>query len=137
MFDHRMVEQTLVRPFRDLAFRKAVRLAYDNKCAFTGLGLNNGGGPPEVQAAHIKPVAHDGPDSTRSGLALSGTIHWMFDRGLISVTDDFQVLRSKEAIPVQIAALLHPSGRLILPRDTAHLPHPKFIQHHREHIFKG
>jgi len=52
-----MVETTLTRPFRDETFRRHVRLAYDNRCAISGLKLINGGGRPEVQAAHIKPVA--------------------------------------------------------------------------------
>jgi len=54
----------------------------------SGLMLRNGGGRPEVQTAHIRPVESRGSDSVRKGLALSGTLHWMFDRGLISVADD-------------------------------------------------
>ena len=49
------------------------------------------GGRAEVQAAHIRPVADNGPDSLRNGVALSSTFHWMFDRGLISVGDDYAV----------------------------------------------
>jgi putative restriction endonuclease len=60
-FDRPIVEVTYSRPFRDRAFMHAVRAAYDNRCAFTGLRLINGGGRPEVQAAHIKPVAEKGP----------------------------------------------------------------------------
>ena len=56
-FQRPMVEMTVSRPFRDRAFTTAVRYAYGNKCAVTGLMLINGGGRPEVQAAHIQPVA--------------------------------------------------------------------------------
>jgi putative restriction endonuclease len=65
-----IVELTVSRPFRDRAFMRAVRDAYENRCAFTGLKLINGGGRPEVQAAHIKSVAQEGPDSVRNGLAV-------------------------------------------------------------------
>jgi putative restriction endonuclease len=41
----------------------------------TGLRIFNGSGRAEVQAAHIRPVADNGPDSVRNGLALSSTIH--------------------------------------------------------------
>ena len=58
----------------------------------TGLRIINGGGRSEVQAAHIRPVASSGPDSVRNGLALSGTAHWMFDRGLLSIGDDYSIL---------------------------------------------
>jgi len=37
------VELTVSRPFRDRAFMRAVREAYQNRCAFTGLKLINGG----------------------------------------------------------------------------------------------
>jgi putative restriction endonuclease len=46
----------------------------------TGLRIINGGGRAEVQAAHIKPVAAGGPDVVQNGIALSATVHWLFDR---------------------------------------------------------
>uniref|UniRef100_UPI001953CABF HNH endonuclease n=1 Tax=Klebsiella aerogenes TaxID=548 RepID=UPI001953CABF len=67
------------RIMRERAFRRVVLRAYDERCAVTGLKLINGGGRAEVVAAHIKPVAANGPDSIRNGIALSGTAHWMFD----------------------------------------------------------
>lgn len=66
--------------------------AYGSRCAITGLRLINGGGRAEVEAAHIRPVEASGPDIVSNGIALSGTAHWMFDRGLISVADDLQIL---------------------------------------------
>jgi putative restriction endonuclease len=75
-----VVEQIVSRKFRDVAFRRHVRNAYGNTCAVSGLCLINGGGRPEVQAAHIRPVEEDGPDTVRNGVALTGTVHWLFDR---------------------------------------------------------
>jgi putative restriction endonuclease len=134
--ERRMVEATLIGPFRDEAFRRQVRLAYDNRCAISGLRLINGGGRPEVQAAHIKPVASMGPDSVRNGIALSGTLHWMFDRGLISIDDELRVLRGKDA-PDDIARLIRPEGTLHPPDDETLRPHPAFLRFHRERVFKG
>ncbi len=131
-----MIETTLTRPFRDEAFRKQVRAAYDNRCAISGLKLINGGGRPEVQAAHIRPVASEGPDSVRNGLALSGTLHWMFDRGLISIDDDFRILRAG-GVPEDVARLIRPEARLHLPDDESMRPHPSFLRIHRDRVFKG
>jgi putative restriction endonuclease len=136
-FERPMVELTTVRPFRDLAFRRSVRAAYDNRCAVTGLRLINGGGRPEVQAAHIRPVADHGPDSVRNGLALSGTIHWLFDRGLLSVADDMTIMKAKGKLPAEMERLINANGRLNLPTDRAYWPHPAFLAHHRETYFKG
>jgi len=99
IFERPIIERMVARPFRDAAFARHVKAAYANTCSMTGLKIINGGGRAEVQAAHIKPVASDGPDSVRNGLALSGTIHWMFDRGLLSVDDDFRILTARQRIP--------------------------------------
>lgn len=134
-----MIEQILNRPFRDAKFRSQVRFAYSATCAMTGLRIINGGGNPEVDAAHIRPIGHghNGPDSVRNGLALSKTVHWMFDRGLISVSDDYQILIAKNNVPDPAVRLFNPDGRLILPKDEVANPHPAFLKYHRDQIFKG
>lgn len=98
-FDRPIVERFTSRPFRDAAFSEVVKTAYHNTCAVTGLKIINGGGRPEVQAAHIRPVAASGPDSMRNGLALCSTVHWMFDRGLLSLDDDYTILTARGARP--------------------------------------
>lgn len=132
-----IIEQTISRPYRDQAFRRIVRDAYDNRCAISGLRLLNGGGRPEVQAAHIKAVEDRGPDSVRNGLALSGTFHWLFDRGLISIDKDFKILRAKGQIPQELLLLFPHDGMLRLPDDQRLWPHDQFMRHHRENRFKG
>jgi putative restriction endonuclease len=136
-FERRMIELTITRPFRDVAFRRTVRAAYDNRCAVTGLRLINGGGRPEVQAAHIQAVEDRGPDSIRNGLALSGTIHWLFDRGLIAVADDMRILKAKGHVPDEVERLINASGYINLPPDPNQRPHPAFLSFHRENRFKG
>jgi putative restriction endonuclease len=135
--DRRIVSQVVQRPFRDRAFSAAIKTAYHDTCAVTGLKLFNGGGRSEVQAAHIRPVAHGGPDSVRNGLALSGTVHWMFDRGLISVDDDYSMLISSGSVPDTITRLMNPERRLLVPTRVDERPHSQFLQYHRERVFKG
>lgn len=82
---HQLISE---RKVRDASFRyRVVEVAYKGTCAITGLRLTNGNGRAEADAAHIMPVERGGPDSTRNGIALSKTMHWAFDRGLISLTD--------------------------------------------------
>jgi putative restriction endonuclease len=137
-FHRPMVEQLVTRPFRDAAFSRQVKSAYANSCAFTGLDMRNGGGRTEVDAAHIKPVGdgHNGPDSVRNGLALSKTVHWMFDRGLLSIDSDYKILTAKGLVPEPIQRLLLPSGVISLPDDPQERPHPAFLEYHRNQIFK-
>ncbi|KFN48228.1 HNH endonuclease [Arenimonas composti] len=132
-----LIQRLETRKFRDFAFRRHVRKAYDNTCAITGLRLINGGGRPEVQAAHIWPVEHDGPDTVRNGLALTGTAHWMFDRGLISVDDSYRIIVASSGVPDDLVRLMRPDRMLRLPETEAHRPHPQFLRWHRENRFKG
>ncbi|MCC8965747.1 HNH endonuclease [Bradyrhizobium sp. Pear76] len=131
-----VVEMVVSRPFRERSFMHSVRAAYSNRCAITGLRLINGGGRPEVQAAHIQPVASNGPDSVRNGLALSGTVHWMFDRGLISIGDDYKILVSKNHVPEDAVRLLNQSGLINLPKDQTLYPNPHYLKFHRDVVFK-
>jgi putative restriction endonuclease len=136
-FERPIVEMTVSRPFRERSFMHNVRAAYSNRCAMTGLRLINGGGRPEVQAAHIQPVASKGPDSVRNGLALSGTVHWMFDRGLISIGDDYKILVAKDHVPDDAARLLNQNGAINLPKDPTLHPNSHFLKFHRDQVFKG
>lgn len=131
------VERTISLIPRDRVFRKIVLEAYEETCALTGLKLLNGGGRAEVEAAHVRPVAQDGPDTIRNGISLSGTVHWMFDRGLISLTDNLDILVSRHANnPNQIWGLLNPSRKAQTPKNPLCRPHPRYLNWHREHCFK-
>jgi putative restriction endonuclease len=124
------------RKYRDRSFQRQVLAAYDYTCAISGLALRNGGGRPEVQAAHIRPVSKQGPDTVRNGLALSGTLHWMFDRGLVSVAEDHRILISHNKVPDDVARrLVVPGQRLHLPQDRRLHPHPDYLRFHREEVF--
>lgn len=135
--DRRVIAQLVSRPFRDRAFSAAVKTAYRDTCAMTGLKIINGSGRSEVQAAHIRPVEHCGPDSVRNGIALSATVHWMFDRGLISVDDDYGLLLAKDRLPDTVERLLGGNRKLALPDRVELRPHVKFLDYHRTEIFKG
>ena len=99
----------------------------------TGLRIINGGGRSEVQAAHIKPVADGGPDVTHNGIALSATVHWLFDRHLISINEDYRLLVSHNRVPSELQSLFRSEHEtLYLPKDRRLWPHPAFLASHRE-----
>ena len=126
------------RPMRDRVFRQSVLRAYDSRCAVTGLRLINGGGRAEVEAAHIRPVEAGGPDIISNGIALSGTAHWMFDRGLLTITDELDIILSRQINdPASVSAMINRTARLLHPVRSAERPHPHFLQWHRENAFKA
>lgn len=135
----RTFEQILVnRTIRDAAFRRAVLAAYEDTCAVTGLRIINGGGKAEAQAAHIVPVSERGPDVVENGIALSSTAHWLFDRHLITIGEDWRLLVSHNRVPEQLRALFSPQEvRIRLPANRAFWPHPEFVARHRERYANG
>ncbi|MXZ18572.1 MAG: restriction endonuclease [Rhodothermaceae bacterium] len=132
-----IIERLVQRPFRDRMFSAGIKRAYNNTCAISGIKIINGGGRAEVQAAHIRPVAANGPDSLRNGVALSSTFHWMFDRGLIAIADDYSLLLKENAIPNSLLSLVKSNQRLRLPDQRIYRPHSHFLEYHRKNVFKG
>jgi putative restriction endonuclease len=138
-FEQERERLTLIasRVVRDRVFRRVVLRAYDERCALTGLKLINGGGRAEVTAAHIRPVEATGPDIVSNGIALSGTAHWMFDRGLIGLSDDLEIMVSRQANDANgIRSFVNKTGRAFAPINARERPHPHFLRWHRENCFK-
>ena len=135
--ERQRLQQMTSRIVRDRVFRRVVLRAYGERCAVTGLKFINGGGRAEVDAAHIRPVQCNGPDIINNGIALSGTAHWMFDRGLISLSDSFEILISRQVNDFDsVRAFVNKDGQAILPQRTADWPHPRFLKWHRDNCFK-
>jgi len=131
------VDELINRKVRDKNFRKAVLTAYNKSCAITGLNFINGGGSPEVEAAHIKPVKYNGPDIVNNGIALSRTIHWMFDRGLIGIEEDLTIRVSRHINDRDaVNSMINDSRKLIKAKIKTATPRSDFLAWHRENCFK-
>lgn len=128
-FSQRRVEQ-VQRLCRDSRFRRQVCSAYESTCAVTGLKIPHGT-TFEVQAAHILPVAEGGPDVVQNGIALSSTIHWLFDRHLIAISPDYRLLVAR-SVPQSLAMLMqHNDGALHLPLSAQSRPSERYLARHR------
>ena len=117
-------------------FRRAVLAAYGGSCCITGLSVAD-----LLVASHIVPWSADSTNrcNPRNGLALSALHDKAFDRGLISIREDFTVLVSPMHTGIadryfrtEIQSL---EGKPIrLPRRFT--PEPQFLEHHRRHVFR-
>jgi putative restriction endonuclease len=126
------------RAIRDATFRyRVVEQAYKGRCAFTGVRMLNGNGRAEADAAHIRPVDAGGPDVTQNGLALMKSLHWAFDRGLVSLSSEGRILTVDRGIDEPVLRLLPQDRRAHLPSSPDEKPHEEFLRWHRENVFKG
>ncbi|MDO8928889.1 MAG: HNH endonuclease [Bacteroidota bacterium] len=119
---------------RSHIFRKAVLEIYDGRCAISGMKLEFGKNVSMVDACHIVPFSDAQGDTISNGIALSPTLHRAFDRGLVSVSDDYRVLvhpRLTDHFP-EVGIRQFNGHELHLPQDSRFYPSPeKFAQHRR------
>jgi putative restriction endonuclease len=132
----RIEELFISRLHREREFVSVVKVAYGYRCAMSRIKVLFPDGTAECEACHIQPVALGGPDDVRNGIALTATLHKLFDRGLISISDDYRILISA-SVPEAIRRLFPKDGRIAVPELKEHRPHPKFLKFHREHVFIG
>jgi hypothetical protein len=122
---------------RDQAFRDVVLGNYDRTCAVTGqkfvYSLT-----VEADAAHIISKGVRGTDDPRNGLALSRSAHWAFDQGIFTLSDQYEVIIHPSAKQDSLNAfplLEMDRKRILLPSDSAYLPHPEALAWHRSERF--
>jgi len=116
-------------------FRRAVLSSYHGQCCMSGLSE-----PRLLIASHIVPWSKDRENrlNPRNGLCLSALHDKAFDRGLISLNDNFRVILSKELEQQDDAFIrkffLPLAGKTItLPERFT--PDKSFLKQHREEVF--
>ena len=125
---------------RSGAFRRVVTKAYDYSCAVCGIRLITSEGRIVVEAAHIKPWSISHNDDPRNGLALCGLHHWVFDQGLIGITQAYQIKISPE-VPRKdrrADALTQLKDQsILLPKEEAFWPSVYALNWHLKEKFRS
>ena len=122
---------------RDHAFRDVVLENYDRTCAITGQKFVYSDAV-EADAAHIIGKGERGTDDPRNGLALSKSVHWAFDQGIFTISDQYEIILHPEARRASSKAfplLETDRKRITLPTDPAYYPHQEALAWHREERF--
>ena len=122
---------------REAAFRRIVLDNYSNTCAVTRSKFRCNE-LVEAQAAHIITKEVNGTDDPRNGIAMSHTVHWAFDKGIFTISDQYEVIVHPKAVKAdsQNFGLLDFHGQKIaLPDDQSGAPHVQALLWHREEVF--
>lgn len=125
------------RQKREAVFREIVLSNYGFTCAVTGQRFRHGK-TIEAEAAHIIGKDVLGTDDPRNGLALSRTAHWAFDRGLFTISDQYELIVHREAKAADHALfpILEAAGNsILLPSELVYRPHPEALEWHRKERF--
>mgnify|MGYP005838646587 CR=1 FL=1 len=123
---------------RNQGFRRAVVTAYEHRCAVCGIRMQTIDGHTVVDGAHIIPWSISKDDRPQNGIALCKLCHWIFDKGLVSITNDYRLKTSNKLLnEFNILGYIHSfQGReLIKPKKKIYWPAVESIGYHRQKIF--
>lgn len=118
------------------AFRVLITDIYNRRCAISGERTL-----PVLEAAHIKPYEKSGPHMISNGLLLRADIHKLFDKGYLTVTDQYKIEVSKrireEFENGRDYYRYHGKDMFVLPFRESDKPSPLFLEWHNQYIYKG
>jgi len=116
-------------------FREAIVTSYEQTCCITGLRIREC-----LIASHIIPWRESEEHRTdpRNGLCLSATFDRLFDRGLITISQDYTVLVSDALLKSQDHQTVEQIGKYhekpMIP-PARFMPLPDYLAWHRENLF--
>ncbi|VVB94186.1 HNH endonuclease [uncultured archaeon] len=117
-------------------FRSAILASYDNKCCITGISI-----PELLIASHIVPWSKDERNrlNPHNGLCLNLLHDKAFDRGLITITEDYKIKLSSAIIDykndeaIEKFFLPYENHSILMPKKF--LPDKMFLRYHYENVF--
>jgi putative restriction endonuclease len=125
----------LIRPrIGQGTFKVMVTEAYHRRCAITGEKTL-----PVLEAAHIRPYSQNGPHLTSNGLLLRKDVHTLFDRGYITINEQFQIEVSKRIKEDygngKEYYALHGKRLAEIPVEQNERPSSQFLLWHNENVY--
>lgn len=119
-------------------FRQIVLANYNRKCAITGIDI-----PDLLVASHIIPWSQNEVErlNPENGICLSALYDRAYDKGLIGITEKYQIIISSE-LKIKEKKEFYPSNfgnlsRLTLQLPQKYLPKREFLQFHMDTVFRG
>lgn len=135
----RRTRQIASRLARSPRFRSEVLDAYRGRCAVCGTSPQLGARRFGLEAAHIRWVTEEGPDSVSNGLALCVMHHRGLDRGAFTLSENLRIEVSPRLLRPEDAATDHfwryDGASLEVPDRLDHRPLRDHVDWHRREVF--
>lgn len=118
-------------------FKREVPKLYNHECCVSGMRIESLSNAQMVDACHIKPFSISNDDTISNGICLSPNLHRAFDRGLLTITEDYIVRVSPTLIENQsVYGIKQFEGkRISLPHNPKQYPSPSNFKWHRTEKF--
>lgn len=131
-------ERTVKVRTNQVVFRTLVMANYNFCCCITGINQ-----PELLIASHIKPWSQDNTNrlNPKNGLALNALHDKAFDKGLITVTEDYRIkvstvlLKKAETKSIKQNFVQFNNKQIMFPKKF--MPDPEFLKFHNQECFRG
>lgn len=123
---------------RGAEFKRRIPEIYKNSCCISKMKVTTPYNIQMIDACHIHPISQSYNDHITNGIALSPNLHRAFDRGLITINQDY-IVRVSPAIEENSTSysLSQFEGRkIILPENYSHFPSKESLEWHNKEIYR-
>lgn len=116
-------------------FKREIPKIYGYQCAISEMRIESSTNAQMIDACHLIPFAVSKDDTITNGIALSPNLHRAYDRGLLTITEDYRV-KVSQAIsendsPYSLGQF--DGKQILLPENRNYYPSiENLIWHHRE-----
>ena len=124
---------------RGSLFKREIPKIYNNTCCISGMRIDSETAVSMIDACHVIPFSKSFDDTISNGIALCPNLHRAYDRGLITIDQDYRVVVSKKFKEYDtIYSLKKFEGqKILLPKEEQFFPLQSNIEWHKKNIFKA
>lgn len=124
---------------RGSVFKQYIPKIYNQTCCITRYKMSSIYNISMIDACHIVPFSESHDDTIGNGLSLCPNIHRAFDRGLITIDENFRIILSNnfeedQNNPFSISKF--ENKKILLPANMAYAPKKENLLWHNENVFK-
>lgn len=123
---------------RGSMFKREIPKIYNNTCCISGMRIDATINISMIDACHIIPFSISYDDTVSNGIALCPNLHRAFDRGLIGINENYQVVISKtfKENNTNYSIKKFEGVKLHLPMHTKYYPLKENFEWHLNNVFK-
>lgn len=118
--------------FNANTFRDFVMVGYNNLCAITGTVIKYDNFT-NLEAAHIMPKSHGGLYLPSNGIALCRDLHWAFDKGFLTLDDNYKVLIHPKTTSDYLRTF--EGKQIYIPSNPFFVPNLDNIHYHNDVVY--
>ena len=117
-------------------FKKVIPKVYNYTCCISGMRVIATRDLQMIDACHIVPFAESHDDTITNGLSLSPNFHRAFDRYLLTINSNYEVIVSQDFTEGQAHSIKAFHGKKIfLPQDNKYHPAQQNLAWHNERFY--